>query len=211
MDLPRRDRHEPRRSSPTRPASISAERARSASTRVRPARSSMRTMLDATRCISYLTIELEDRCPTRSAPRWAITCSAATCARTCARGTSRRRRRRRAWQPRVARDGASAADAVAAQRSGAARVRARQRDAHTSLARLRRNLAVAIGNSGDAGSSRCSTVPGEACPTPPTAPLRRSSRRRSRGPRSLALRDRNAAAPSAPARTRPHPSAPVQS
>ena len=108
-------------------------------------------VLDATRCISYLTIELRGAIPEalRAGDR-ARTSTAATSARTSVPWNRRAAvSDAPAWQPR---DGARSRRR--ARRSGGmsdARARRAHRghaDDARRLARLRRNLAVAIGNAG---------------------------------------------------------------
>ncbi len=122
-------------------------------------------VLDATRCISYLTIELEGSVP--DAQRTAVgdhLFGCDICQDVCPWNLAPPLTADAAWQPRVARDGASAAvlwqrtdqELHAFVRGSAMR--------HTSLARLRRNLALAIGNSGNAGLAAVLDRPGRGVP-----------------------------------------------
>ena len=139
-----------------------------------------------TRCISYLTIELEGSVPDAQRPAVGdhmFGCD--ICQDVCPWNLAPPLTADAAWQPRVGRDGASAAvlwqrtdhelhafvrgSAMRAHVAGAPAPQPRARD--RQLGRRWR-------------SPRRSTVPGAACRTPPTAPPRRSSRTRSRGPRT---------------------------
>ncbi len=106
--------------------------------------------LDATRCISYLTIELDGPIPEAQRPHvGAHLYGCDICQEVCPWNLAAPVTVDSAWQPRTARDGASAAELW--QRSdqelhGLVRGSAML---HTSLARLRRNLATIIGNSGN--------------------------------------------------------------
>ena len=108
--------------------------------------------LDATRCISYLTIELKGAIPEGPARRRrAATCSAATSARTCARGTaSAGGTGGPAFEPREDAVAPALAD-LAALDDEAFRARFRKSPVKRAKRRgLLRNVAVALGNSGDA-------------------------------------------------------------
>lgn len=107
-------------------------------------------VLDATQCISYLTIELEG--PVPESQRGGVgdhLYGCDVCQEVCPWNLAAPVTADAAWLPRVTRDGASAAELW--QRSdqelhGLVRGSAMM---HTSLSRLRRNLAIVIGNSGD--------------------------------------------------------------
>ncbi len=110
-------------------------------------------MLDATRCISYLTIELKGEIPeTLRAGVGTHAYGCDVCQEVCPwnLAPSPPVSSARAWLPRAALDGASLAalwrlpdDRLAALVADSAMSRA-------GVLGLRRNLAVAIGNSGDA-------------------------------------------------------------
>ena len=90
VDVPVGHRDQPRSRRPTRRRSISAARARSASTRVRPARSSTRARSMRPDASRISRSKPKGRFRRRSARRSASTRGAATSARTCARGISPR-------------------------------------------------------------------------------------------------------------------------
>jgi epoxyqueuosine reductase len=107
-------------------------------------------VLDATKCISYLTIELEG--PVPEADRRAIgqhLYGCDICQAVCPWNLAAPVTSDAPWLARVRRDGASAAELwqrtdqeLHAYVHGSAMV-------HTTLARLRRNLAIIIGNAGN--------------------------------------------------------------
>ena len=133
--------------------------------------------LDATRCISYLTIELEGPdSAERNAPsvgNHVFGCD--ICQDVCPWNLAPLATRP-AWQPRVAgRRGrrASCGSAPIIELHGLVRGSAMM---HSSLSRLRRNLAVVLGNSGDAARlPTCSIAPGGGMPH--AAPQRRDAGR----------------------------------
>lgn len=106
-------------------------------------------VLDATRCISYLTIELEGAVPAgqrRDVADHLFGCD--ICQDVCPWNLAPATTRDPVWQPR-GRDGARASDLwerTDQELHGYVRGSSMT---HTSLARLRRNLALVIGNSGD--------------------------------------------------------------
>jgi epoxyqueuosine reductase len=120
-------------------------------------------VLDATKCISYLTIELHGDVP--EGQRSAIGThlfGCDICQDVCPWNLAAPTTRDSAWQPVVPRDGASAAELwqrtdqeLHAYVRGSAMMRA-------TLARLRRNLAIAIGNSGDPALEPVLDRPGRA-------------------------------------------------
>jgi epoxyqueuosine reductase len=118
-------------------------------------------LLDATRCISYLTIELEGAVPHEQRPALeshVFGCD--ICQAVCPWNLAAPTTTDSAWQPRVTRDGASAAELwqrTDQELHGYVRGSAMR---HTSLARLRRNLALAIGNSGDVSLAAVLDRPG---------------------------------------------------
>lgn len=107
-------------------------------------------VLDATRCISYLTIELEGPVPAAQRPAVGphlFGCD--ICQEVCPWNLAPPVSGDPAWQPRAGRDAASAAELwqrTDQELHGFVRGSALL---HTSLAHLRRNLALVIGNSGD--------------------------------------------------------------
>jgi epoxyqueuosine reductase len=107
-------------------------------------------VLDATRCISYLTIELEGAVPETLRPAVGdhlFGCD--ICQEVCPWNLAPPAATDAAWLPRVRRDGAAAAELwqrTDQELHGYVRGSAMT---HTTLARLRRNLAMVIGNSGD--------------------------------------------------------------
>jgi epoxyqueuosine reductase len=117
--------------------------------------------LDATRCLSYLTIELEGDVPEPLRPAVGphlFGCD--ICQEVCPWNLAAPVSTDPAWQPRTPRDGTAAAELW--QRTdqdlhGLVRGSAMR---HTSLARLRRNLALVIGNSGEAGLAAVLDRPG---------------------------------------------------
>jgi epoxyqueuosine reductase len=117
--------------------------------------------LDATKCISYLTIELEG--PVPPAQRDAVgnhLFGCDICQDVCPWNLAPSLATDAACQPRIRRDGAAAAELW--QRTdhelhGFVRGSAMM---HTSLSRLRRNLALVIGNSGDAALAAVLDRPG---------------------------------------------------
>ena len=123
--------------------------------------------LDATRCISYLTIELDGRYPETSGPGigdHVFGCD--ICQDVCPWNLRRsprsiRRGSRAPDGPRLRRGGAVAALGLRAARlfEGSAMTR-------TPLSRLRRNLAVVLGNSRRPGAVACSIDPAVARAAP---------------------------------------------
>jgi epoxyqueuosine reductase len=107
-------------------------------------------VLDATKCISYLTIEVEGSVP--DAQRSTIgqhLFGCDICQSVCPWNLAAPVTSDASWLPRTRRDGASAAELwqrtdqeLHAYVRGSAMM-------HTTLARLRRNLAIVIGNTGD--------------------------------------------------------------
>jgi epoxyqueuosine reductase len=118
-------------------------------------------VLDATKCISYLTIELEGSVP--EAQRGAIgqhLFGCDICQSVCPWNLAAPETSSTSWLSGVRRDGASAAELwqrtdqeLHAYVRGSAMM-------HTTLARLRRNLAIVIGNSGDPGLAAVLDRPG---------------------------------------------------
>jgi epoxyqueuosine reductase len=118
-------------------------------------------LLDATKCISYLTIELEGAVP--EAQRSAIgqhLFGCDICQAVCPWNLAAPVTTDEPWLPQVRRDGASAAELwqrtdqeLHAYVRGSAMM-------HTTLARLRRNLAIVIGNSADAALAPVLDGPG---------------------------------------------------
>ncbi len=117
-------------------------------------------VLDATKCISYLTIELEGPIPERQRPdvgTHLFGCD--ICQEVCPWNLAPATTDDPAWQPR-ARDGARAAalwQQTDQELHGFVRGSAMT---HTSLARLRRNLALVIGNTGDPSLAPVLDAPG---------------------------------------------------
>ena len=162
VDLPGRRLSPTSRSNPTRPGSISAEPARCASRRVRQERSSSRgcstprAACPISRSSSRVRFRSSTATPSRSTRTGAIS------ARTSVRGISRRPpgvTAQPAWQPRGGLDGPKLLDLwrrsdddLRALLKGSPMKRA-------GVTRLRRNLAVAIGNSGDAACGRGADEP----------------------------------------------------
>ena len=128
-------------------------------------------VLDATRCISYLTIELQGPVPDRQRPavgNHVFGCD--ICQEVCPWNLAPPVTADVAWQPHAGRDGASAAELW--QRTDQ-ELHAFVRNSallHASMAQLRRNLALAIGNSATPRWQPSSTGPVEVSPTPRTAP-----------------------------------------
>jgi epoxyqueuosine reductase len=118
-------------------------------------------VLDATRCISYLTIELQG--PVPLAQRSAVgnhVFGCDICQEVCPWNLAPAISADAAWTPRAGRDAASAAELwqrtdqeLHAFVKGSALL-------HTSLAHLRRNLALVIGNSGDPAQAAVLDRPG---------------------------------------------------
>ena len=106
--------------------------------------------LDATRCLSYLTIELDGDVPEPLRPALGTHLFGCDiCQEVCPWNLAAPVTTDPAWQPRTPRDGAAAAELwqrADDELSGLVRGSAMR---HTSLARLRRNLAMVIGNSGE--------------------------------------------------------------
>lgn len=106
-------------------------------------------VLDATRCISYLTIEVEGPIPgEQRAHVGSHLFGCDICQEVCPWNLAPATTEDAAWQPRT-RDGARASELwqrTDQELHGYVRGSAMT---HTSLARLRRNLALVIGNSGD--------------------------------------------------------------
>src|SRR5262245_6440786 len=106
--------------------------------------------VDATRCISYLTIELKGAIPEAQRPSiGAHLFGCDICQEVCPYNLAPLGTIDPAWQPRAGRD---RADAVALWQRSDARLHGFVRGSamtHTSLSRLRRNLAVVLGNAED--------------------------------------------------------------
>jgi epoxyqueuosine reductase len=121
--------------------------------------------LDATRCISYLTIELAGPVPPPQRPHIGshlFGCD--ICQDVCPWNLVPPLSADAAWQARVQRDGASAAELwqrTDQELHGFVRGSAMM---HTSLSHLRRNLAIVIGNSGDAALGPVLDRPGRGVP-----------------------------------------------
>jgi epoxyqueuosine reductase len=121
--------------------------------------------LDATKCISYLTIELEGPVPPAqraSVGNHLFGCD--VCQDVCPWNLAPALATDAVWQPRVHRDGAAAAELwqrTDQELHGFVRGSAMM---HTSLSRLRRNLALVIGNSGDAALLPALDRPGRGVP-----------------------------------------------
>jgi epoxyqueuosine reductase len=117
-------------------------------------------VLDATKCISYLTIELEGQVPVEQRAHVAdhlFGCD--ICQEVCPWNLAPPTTTDPAWQPR-ARDGARAVDLwqrTDQELHGLVRGSAMR---HTSLARLRRNLALIIGNTGESSLAAALDRPG---------------------------------------------------
>jgi epoxyqueuosine reductase len=117
-------------------------------------------VLDATRCIAYLTIELEGPVPEgRRGDVGTHLFGCDVCQDVCPWNLAPAVSGDEAWRPRV-RDGVRASDLwqrTDQELNGFVRGSAMT---HTSLARLRRNLALVIGNSGDASLAPVLDRPG---------------------------------------------------
>jgi len=108
-------------------------------------------LLDATKCISYLTIELEG--PVPETQRDAIgdhLFGCDICQAVCPWNLAAPITSDGPWLPRVRRDGTAAAELWQRTDQELHTFVRRSAMTHTSLARLRRNLAILIGNCGDA-------------------------------------------------------------
>jgi epoxyqueuosine reductase len=106
-------------------------------------------VLDATKCISYLTIELKGDVPIERRPQLhdhLYGCD--ICQEVCPWNLAPPTTADPAWQPRL-RDGLRAADLWQKSDQELHAVVDGSAMLHTSLSRLRRNLALIIGNSGD--------------------------------------------------------------
>ena len=106
--------------------------------------------LDATRCISYLTIELAGPVPAAQRPSVGdhlFGCD--ICQDVCPWNLAPAVATDAAWQPRLRRDGASAAELWQLSDQDLHGLVRGSAMTHTSLAHLRRNLAIIIGNSGN--------------------------------------------------------------
>ncbi len=118
-------------------------------------------VLDATRCISYLTIELEGPIPAeqrRHVDDHLFGCD--ICQDVCPWNLAPRTTCDPAWQPLTPRDGARASELWQRADQELHEYVRGSAMTHTSLARLRRNLALVIGNSGDATLARALDRPG---------------------------------------------------
>ena len=135
-----------------RRASISAAPARDASTRVRPARSSSPACSIRTRCLSYLTIELRRAFPRSIAPALgAHVYGCDICQEVCPYNqVPRRGPADAAWQPRAGLDLPRLVELWRRPDSELRKAVKGSAMTRAKLTGLRRNLAVAIGNSGDA-------------------------------------------------------------
>lgn len=122
-------------------------------------------VLDATRCISYLTIERPGPLPDAQRPavgNHVFGCD--ICQDVCPWNLAPPVTADAAWQPQAGRDAASAAELW--QRTDQ-ELHTFIRDSallHTSLSHLRRNLALVIGNSGDPALAAALDRPGRGVP-----------------------------------------------
>ena len=121
--------------------------------------------LDATRCISYLTIELQGPIPTAQRPAIAdhlFGCD--ICQEVCPWNLAPLATLDPAWRPRQNRDRPDAAELWQRDDAGLHAFIRGSAMTRTTTARLRRNLAVVLGNSGDPSAGDILDRPGRGVP-----------------------------------------------
>ena len=140
--------------------------------------------LDATRCISYLTIEHKGPIPEeRRAGIGDHVFGCDVCQEVCPYNLAPLATLDPAWQPRAGRDDVTAADLWARSDFDLHRMVADSAMTRVTVARLRRNVAVALGNSGEAAAAEILDRPGGGVPgARRSRPTRRSCASTSVGP-----------------------------
>lgn len=119
--------------------------------------------VDATRCISYLTIELKGAIPEAQRPSIGghlFGCD--ICQEVCPYNLAPLATLNPAWQPRAGRDRPDAAALWRRSDEGLHGFVRGSAMVHAPMARLRRNLAVVLGNSGDEPAMDALDSPGDA-------------------------------------------------